>query len=218
MKYTKGIALFVGCCFFLAIFSACGGGSGGDDGVSDNSTSWSVDQIKNQIRISNLNNPFYKDNAGRISRWNVPIPVNTHGIARADEALARYNALTHGYVSFVYVDGTPKNGIEFVEGCGVNADGTPGPGSTHFNIGTNNGALRGTYKICLGSPGNDDATTGNFPSAIAEHELGHALGLHDHFDGFTGDEGLSPNLLAVIYNIYTNPIGATFDELVITYP
>jgi hypothetical protein len=94
-----------------------------------------------------------------------------------------------------------------VEGGGTGPDGSP-------SCGTAIGAFDSVYYVHLGSTDCDDATVGNYPSVIAEHELAHALGLMSHFDGFTGNEGLNnPNMFAVIYNLYNNPIGATAYEL-----
>ncbi len=45
------------------------------------------------------------------------------------------------------------------------------------------------------------------PCPIAEHELGHALGLGGHFTSFHGDEGFSDEVAAVIRLIYSLPAG-----------
>jgi len=77
------------------------------------------------------------------------------------------------------------------------------------------GIVSGSYVIHLGSSLCDDTQADDYPSAIAEHELAHALGLNDHFEGFHGGGLRSPNLLNVLYNLYLNPPGATADQLVV---
>lgn len=199
------------------------GGCGGDGSTSPTTTSWSEEQIRDQIVESNLNHPAYPTQ-GRLKRWNIPIQVNTNGIARAEEAVARYETLTGGLISFTRVEGTPSRGIVFIEGGASNPDGTqtscgnvtdtPAPSPFFHPQVDSSGALSGVAYIHLGSAACDDAKEGDYRSAIAEHELGHALGIQGHFDGFTGDEGLrNPNMFNVIYNMYNNPIGTTAQDL-----
>ena len=76
------------------------------------------------------------------------------------------------------------------------------------------GQLTGTYYVHLGSTLCPDATRGKRRSAVAEHELAHALGLATHFDEFTGNEGVSPERVrSVLYSLYRNPIGAPLDSI-----
>lgn len=75
-------------------------------------------------------------------------------------------------------------------------------------------AITGSYIIHLGASHCDDTTAGPYASSVAEHQLAHVLGVIDHFDGFQDRGGLDdPRLLAVLYNLYANPLGATQSEL-----
>ena len=168
-------------------------------------------------------NSGMKSDFKRLTRWSVPVAVNTAGIARADEALQEVMKATGGAVTFERVESIPANGIVFVEGGAMNGDGSPGcghvsggaPGQVKVNFRWDDtGLLKGTYYIHLGSVRCPDATRGHRRSAVAEHELTHALGIASHFEHFTGNEGVeADNVRAVLFNLYRNPVGATEAEL-----
>lgn len=175
----------------------------------------SAAEIREQLQKSQGNRPS-------TVRWRLPIPVQTNGIARAEEALRRFEQWTGGLVQFVRVTSIPENGLVIVEGGGMGPGGEPGCGhvhdgapsmpSTQFNIRTDESmALKGVYTVHLGSIKCDDSTEGHYRSAVAEHEVAHALGLSGHFPGFVGNEGFSdPRLLAVIATLYANPVGTPY--------
>ncbi len=218
------LSVLIGC--LIVVVGLGGEYSDSSSGVTigPRTTVWSIDQIRSQIVESNLNSSQLHSN-GRLVRWRVPIAVNTNHIARADEAIERFQRLADGLISFQKTEEIPVNGIIFVEGgsegpsapsCG-NVNNSPNPSSYITYSRDSSGALRGRYYIHLGSTACNDVTTGNYSSAIAEHELAHALGLDAHFDGFQGNEGLRhPNMFAVIYNIYNNPLGTRVNKLNIT--
>lgn len=87
-----------------------------------------TERIRNRIINSNLNHPALGA-TGHLVRWNTPIKVNTNNIARADAAIDRYGRLTNGLISFTKTTDTPTNGIVFIEGGSLNADGSPGCGN-----------------------------------------------------------------------------------------
>ncbi|MBI5076098.1 MAG: hypothetical protein HZB62_13155 [Nitrospirae bacterium] len=192
-----------------------------NDKLSPVPTTWSAAQIRQQVIDVNINAP--NQNPGHIARWDTPIEVNTNNIARVEQALTRYEKLSGGLITFKRVTGTPTNGVVFVEGVAVASDGvSPGcgnvsnvPGGAGVNYEFDAaGVMTGLYYVNLGSTACNDATRGNYESAIAEHEMGHVLGVWGHFDGFTGGEGLmNPNYFNVVYNIYNNPIGTTAGAL-----
>jgi hypothetical protein len=199
-------------------------------GTPTEPTSWSFDRVREELGFSNLNHVAFGQ-SGRLTRWRLPIAVTTNGIARAETALRHYEQWTGGIVQFTRVTGTPPpNGLVFVEGGAVAAQ----EGGSCGNVSSAplqdsspvltfqwdaSRALVGTYTIHLGSSQCDDALAGHYSSAVAEHQLAHALGVANHFDGFAGNGGLDdPRLLAVIYNLYTNALGATSTELVIWGP
>jgi hypothetical protein len=222
-----------------SIIAACGGGGSDDEGNTGNNgsssytaplttTSWTAQQIKTQVLAGY--------DSGAVVRWESPIEVSTNGIPRVEEALDRYEKLLGGIVFFDRVSHTPENGIVFVEGGARNGDNTPGCGNVnnsvdpsptfqHITTQTPDNIIpskySGLYYIHLGSTECDDEKNsidhGPYASAIAEHELGHALGVHSHFDGFEGEEGLiQPEFFNVIYNLYANPIGASENEVSIS--
>lgn len=184
-------------------------------------TVWTPSHVREQILATNLNHPT-AGNRGRLTRWRVPIAVNTNGIARAEEAVARLESWSGGVIRFTRISGTPANGLTFVEGGArdvergcvdvVNHGVEPRGFVPTWDAGS---ALTGVYTLHLGSARCDDITRGRYATAYAEHILGHALGIFDHFSGFTGAEGLvDAHAFAVLLNLYANPVGATADQLV----
>ena len=168
-------------------------------------------------------NPGLRTDFKRLARWSTPIAVNTSGIARADEAVDQVQRVMGGAVTFRKVQETPEDGIVFVDGGAMNGDGSPGcghvsggaPGKVAVNFKHDeNGRMKGVYYVHLGSVTCSDASKGQRRSAVAEHELTHALGLLTHFENFTGNEGVSPEgVQRVLYNLYRNPIGAKSEEI-----
>lgn len=168
-------------------------------------------------------NPGLRSDHQRLVRWPLPVLVNTAGIARAEEALANVERLTGGAVRFQKVPHIPASGIVFVEGGAMNGDGSPGCG--HVSGGApgqvqvafrydEQSQLNGVYYVHLGSTRCPDSLRGKRRSAVAEHELAHALGLATHFEDFSGNEGVSAERVrAVIYSLYRNPIGTVRDDL-----
>jgi hypothetical protein len=187
---------------------------------------WTPDNVREQLLATNLNHPT-TGARGRLTRWRVPIEINTNGIDRAEEAVRRVEQWSGGVVRFTRVSRTPVNGLVFVEGgataqdstaaC-VNLDDAPPemPSGTLALQWDASSAIVGRYTIRLGSDRCDDRREGEYESAYAEHILGHGLGIFDHFIGFTGVEGFTDaHALGVLYNLYANPVGATSQSLVI---
>jgi hypothetical protein len=189
-------------------------------------TTWSTDRLREQLLISNLNSSIF-GSAGRITRWRVPIQVNTNGITRVETALSHYEQWTSGAVRFTRVSQAPAQGLTFIEGgaggpestesCGSLGDVTPVAGQPTLVFQWDaSRAITGAYTIHLGADQCNDEIEGPYPSSVAEHQLAHALGVIDHFDGFQHRGGLDdPRLLSVIVNLYSNAVGATAGELAI---
>jgi hypothetical protein len=188
--------------------------------------SWSESRLREQLLISNLNSAVL-GSSGRVTRWRVPIAANTNGIARAETALTHYEQWTGGAIRFTRVGQPPADGLTFVEGgaggpestdaCGSLGEVTPVAGQPQlvFQIDPSR-AIVGAYTIHLGSDECDDEVEGPYPSSVAEHQIAHALGVIDHFDGFQHRSGIDdPRLLSVVYNLYVNPVGAASTELTI---
>ena len=192
-------------------------------GCSDTPTApsvWGPPEVRQQLLDTNLNHAL-AGSRGRVTRWRVPIEVNTNNIERAAEAIAHFEQWSGGVIRFVRVSGTPVNGLAFVEGGARDVDGgcsdVVNAGTTAFEPQwDSSSALIGSYTIHLGSSACADETKGRYATAYAEHILGHALAVFGHFDGFTGPEGLvDAHAFAVIFNLYANPIGASANDLVI---
>jgi hypothetical protein len=159
---------------------------------------------------------------GKIVRFTVPIAIHPNGSAAALTAIKHYEKATGGAVSFTIADDDPPVGITIIEGDAVGSKkGEPGCGNvTNGKAATSGHSFRTdpfgifnslTY-VHLGSSGCDDEATGYKPESIAEHELAHALGVGKHFPDFTGDEGLSANLIAVVTKLYSLQPGTEMTE------
>jgi hypothetical protein len=187
---------------------------------------WTGNEVREQLLATNLNHPT-AGARGRLTRWRGSIPVNTNGIERAEVAVRRYEEWSGGVIRFTRVNGVPANGLYFVEGGGKDADNTPGcahvtdqppdSDSNSFVVQWDaSSAMVGAYTVHLGGADCDDGKEGRYASAYAEHVLAHALGVFDHFVGYTGPEGMvDAHAFAVVYNLYANGIGAGPQELVI---
>ncbi len=188
-------------------------------------TTWSPDRVREQLFISNLNSGVFGSPA-RTTRWRTPIPVSTGGIAAVETALSHYEQWTSGMVRFTRVSQPPADGITFVDGgavpqatpaCGSVGDvqSPTAPSGAVFEWDATR-AIIGSYRIHLGTEDCDDETAGNYPSAVAEHLLAHALGVIEHFDGFQNRMGVDDaRVLAVVYNLYANPVGVSATELTV---
>lgn len=189
-------------------------------------TTWTQDRVIEQLVLSNLNSAVLGA-SGRLTRWQVPIRVHTAGIARAETALQHYEAWTNGAVRFTRVASPPAQGLSFAIGGALSPDESGSCGSVRDTVVTDemqplifrwdsSRAFTGSHTIHLGSDRCNDEIRGDYPSSVAEHQLAHALGLIEHFDGFDGHSGLDDaRLVSVIYNLYANPVGATREQLVL---
>jgi hypothetical protein len=207
------------CLFLLTLCAAC-------ESTPTAPTTWSTDRLREQLLLSNLNHTAF-GSPGRITRWPVPIQVNTNGIARAETALAHFEQWTSGVIRFTRVNQAPAQGVMFIEGGGGGSESTDACGSARDVIqGAENTTLAyhwdaaramvGAYVIHLGAGSCNDEIDGPHPSSVAEHQLAHVLGVADHFDGFQHRGGIDdPRLLAVLYNLYANSVGATANELTV---
>jgi hypothetical protein len=159
---------------------------------------------------------------GKTVRFALPVAIHPHGSAVILAAVEHYESATGGAVTFEIAADDPPIGITVIEGDAVGSSrGEPGcgnvtsgkaPASGHKFHTDPFGVFDTLIYLHLGSSGCDDETAGDKPESVAEHELAHALGLGTHFPGFTGDEGLSPNLTAVVTELYRLPPGTDMKE------
>jgi hypothetical protein len=160
---------------------------------------------------------------GKTVRFAVPVAIHPHGNASVLTAIEHYQAATGGAVKFAVVSAHPPVGITIIDGdavgsnqgepgCG-NVTSGPSPTSGHRFFIDPHGAFNTLVYVHLGSSACDDEAAGYRPESVAEHELGHALGVGEHFPGFTGDEGLSANLTAVVTMLYSLPPGTDMTDV-----
>jgi hypothetical protein len=173
----------------------------------------------------NIDTPGFNPNPGRTIRFRTPIKINPNGAGIVKIVLEKIEQETDGLVTFEIVDENPTVGIAVVVGDSCNPEKKLGQGCgnvTHtedsckdfsiespmFQVGSD-GYINSLIYVHLGSPYCDymvdNGTTSQ--TAITEHEIGHALGLNAHFEGFFGNEGLSPELLVILIALYSLPSG-----------
>jgi hypothetical protein len=160
---------------------------------------------------------------GKTVRFAVPVAIHPHGNAVVFTAIEHYETATGGAVRFTIVSADPPVGITVIDGDAVGSNrGEPGCGNVTSSSDPTSGhrfhidplgVFNTLVYVHLGSSACDDEATGYRPESVAEHELGHALGVGEHFRGFTGDEGLSANLAAVVTMLYELPPGTDMTDV-----
>ncbi len=175
-------------------------------------------------RIVCESNVFYNQNPlhGKTVRFQTPIDINPNGIILVLDAIKNYEAMTSGAVTFRIVDSDPAVGITIVEGDALTRDGEPGCGHvtcardprSGFTLKvSDNGVINSLLYVHLGSSHCNYTLEGFQSQSIAEHELGHALGLGKHFAGFTGIEGITLELLVTVSALYRLPPGTDLSKI-----
>lgn len=159
---------------------------------------------------------------GRIVRFQTPIDINPNGNEDVLAAIANYERITGGAVDFNIVTTDPLVGISVIKGDAVDGSGQPGCGNVtdERNANSGHGFRVDSYGIFntlvyvhLGSGGCDHNQIGYTTYSVAEHEIAHALGIGEHFTDFTGMEGLSPNLSAVVTKLYSTSPGTDMSAI-----
>ena len=153
---------------------------------------------------------------GKTIRFQTPVEINLNGVPQVREAMQNIQAMTSGAVTFKIVDSIPKVGIIVVAGDALTRDGLPGLGhvtgsrnpQSAFGLNVQgDGFIDSQLYIHLGSAQRDYIQEGFHPYSLAEHELAHALGLAEHFPGFTGIEGITMEPLVTLTALYRIPPG-----------
>jgi hypothetical protein len=183
--------------------------------IRSNSFPWNVDESANET----------------LKRWNIEddglIPIKLNNNQRAIDAINKVEDVL-GIIIFdrTSIADTPDSeitrGLIVSEGTALSPNGVVDEntcGMVSEGIGTtgyppdflqDSGNINTVLYVHLSSTGCTAS------SEVSIHEIGHALGLGAHFDGFGNGPPINDNFWNVLYNIYYNPIGATESELVIT--
>lgn len=172
---------------------------------------------------SNINDPR-NPRKGKSVRFETPIMINPNGVKEIITATENFEKATGGLVTFEIVNQDPLVGIIVDTGDGVGADGKPScgnvtngrnPRSGHDFLSGIDGVMKSQIFIHLGSAKckyNQSEPPIMSRFAITEHELAHAIGIGNHFDGFTGNEGLSYNVILVLKALYGMPPGSDMTQ------
>jgi hypothetical protein len=227
----------------ISLITACGGGGGGEaenTSASDSAAVATDAQIRQYVNESNIlatdpTNP----SAGTV-RWTgvnnsapqipvyIPAPTSateTDFAAKVRVAIADTNRKTGGRVALTEVNTLPSSGgffrVSYLTGyvppgstnyafyCANVSYGGPG-----FGNNTDANAISTDYnnKIAWINLGNGfcDVT-----QSTVTHELGHALGLRSHFEGFGYGDAISASYWDTLTTLYANPLRTTASQLVI---
>lgn len=211
------------------LLTACGGGSDAAPGPS------SPAAILGYLDSSNLSSAGFPWSYGVYQnvakRWNVTtakIPVKINGESRAGPAMdaieTKLGMIIFDRLSIASTaDGSITRGIIFSQGtaymppgatdpqhwCANVSDGPNQPGyPANFMIAP--GEISARLYVNLDNPGYCTAS-----ADVVIHELGHALGLGAHFQGFGNGPPISDDFWRVLATLYKNPIGTPTANIVV---
>lgn len=191
-----------------------------------------IETIRTNIELTNLstfNSPWLAWVAeGKLKRWDYendgPIPVKFNNVALAENAADAIEAKL-GEVIFdrtsiantpdelvtrgiIVSEGTTADSFGMIAGCG-NVSKAPGLTAYPSQFYDDTGRINTKLYVNLSSP----KCTATLDVAI--HEFGHALGMGKHFAGFGTGDAIDVNFWNVLYNLYSNDIGAAKEDLLI---
>jgi hypothetical protein len=220
-----------------AALGACGGGSSDADSSTSASVTASDTQVIDYVKSSNIDFLPANRPAGTW-RWSgtpaqhvlvyIPAPANGNSTEqdyadKVNAAITQMNAKLNSWLVLEAVAAIPSTGNYIRVSYGTSY--VP-PGSTNYtgycaNVATgpsignviqpdsSNGIGSSPVYVNLGN-GHCDVK-----QAIVTHELGHALGLANHFDGFGTGEAISTAFWDVLATLYGNPASTQASSLAV---
>ena len=228
--------------------NSAGGGAGNGSGNSGGSSGLAVSDevtVLENIQRTNLvssairskDNETVKKYSGRVKRWDIDgslIPVKTNGVAFSEEALSfienKFGYLLFDRDSISSLDDSSINyGLIFKSGTAL------GPGSEPHasycgHVGSKDGGSAFDSETVSAEGKVQQALSVNIGTShpspqcsvnqdLVVHEVMHALGLFEHFNGFgQGSEIISDHAFNVLATLYDNNILTQTNELLLKFP
>ena len=208
--------------------SACGGGG---DSSSNASTSAASDTALlaylDTTNVASAGFPWGGQFPGVVKRWELPVPVKTNGEARAAVAMDAIESKL-GYKVFdrTSIENTPNDtitrGVVFSQGTSfLPSGGNPQSFCANVASGPNAGGYPPQFVKAPGTISTKLFVNLDNPQCVASpdiviHELGHALGLGSHFEGFGDSSGaISGNFWNLLATLYNNAAGTAKANIVV---
>jgi hypothetical protein len=226
----------------ISLIAACGGGGGGEaenTSAADSAAVATDAQIRQFVNESNIVAHDPTNSSAGTVRWTgvnnsapqipvyIPTPTNateTDFAAKVRVAIADTNRKTGSRVALTEVNALPSSGgffrvsylTAYVPAGSTNYASYCANVSTGPNLGNviQADSVSNNYNntiawVNLGN-GFCDVT-----QSIVTHELGHALGLRGHFEGFGYGDAISASYWDTLTTLYANPLRTTASQLVI---
>lgn len=212
------------------VLTSCGGGadtpSVATTSVMEPAAAAAIIGFLDTSNLASTGFPFNGQYAGVTKRWNLPVPVKFNTEPRAAPAMDAIEAKL-GYVVFdrtslANVDeANIVRGVVFRQGtsylpaganpqsyCG-NVSNAPFSGGWPANMLTAPGVLSARFYVNLDNP---QCTVS---ADVVIHEIGHALGMANHFRGFGDGPSISTDFWNVMATLYANPPGTAKANIVL---
>jgi hypothetical protein len=186
--------------------------------MATTSTPPNITELLARTNIDSVGFRWFGVAKNKKKRWNLPVPVKTNGVKRAEEALGRIEVrLKKGIFDRCSIAGIDNDRIQ--RGliisemtataprldrnvCG-NVSSAPFETDYPKNfLNEETGVISAVLYVNLGSILCNDSERGCAKSDIAVHEFGHALGLGEHFPGFGEDDIISEVFWLVLAELY----------------
>lgn len=209
-----------------AALTACGGGGNDTPPPSPPPTPTAILNFAAATNLDSTGWPWFNIFGGVVKAWTLPIPVKINGEARANPAMdaieSKLGMVIFDRTSLANVaDTAVTRGVVFSKGTAyLPLGGNPQSNCADVSVAPYNGDWPRNFLINQGEISTRLYVNLDNPSCIASpeiviHELGHAMGMTAHFEGFGYGPAISSASWSVLATLYSNPIGTPKASVVV---